>query len=593
MGEEETLDLDLPPEFDDSSFHTVKVIGSGAVYKGYLVEDSESGRTLLCKKCFLFSGTDDKVQLNDFKVQVAIMTALNGHLCIGGFVGYKLPHAADEKAKLFLEYYPKGTLANHIKAGMLSQTDKFIVAIGVCLAQCRLGNMGIVNGDIKPANIFLDDLGYPKVSGFAFASKDGQQHRWGGTPLYMAPEIWEGGDVTVACDVYAFAYVLYQLFVFKTIDNIPRDLSTRVVKGWRPHLPEDANEKLVKLITSCWDQEPSSRPTFVKVARTLMELAAQNDDVDADVLRDFITEADGTWLLEDSEKCPAVDKRQFIASRQDYRMESSTELGSGASATVYAMRNKATNQVCAGKEFEPQWIEAHGDMFEREVDCMALFNSPCIVKLLGYTPLGGDEAWIFMELMEGGKLSSAITDKSLTATEQMNVLYGIAYGMHDVHKKNIVHLDLKPDNVLLDKDKHSKVTDFGISFEKSMNVTVAMATVDYMAPEVGTGQWGPPSDVYSFAMILYKMLVNPRIRPPRWPDVLWRAQIVNGYRPPIPDTTRPAVKDLITRCWHQDPSARPTFASICKELQTRAADLLDGVDLDAFSKYCNSLGKLE
>lgn len=189
MSEEETLGLELPPEFDDSSFHQGKNIGAGVVYNGYLVEDPESGTTLLCKECFLFRGTEDKMQLNEFKMQVAVMAALKGHLCIGGFVGYRLPHAANERAKLFLEYYPNGNLESHIQAGKLNQTDKFIVAIGICLAQCRLGNMGIVNGDIKPANIFLDDLGYPKVSGFAFSTKDGQSGRSGGTPLYMAPEI--------------------------------------------------------------------------------------------------------------------------------------------------------------------------------------------------------------------------------------------------------------------------------------------------------------------------------------------------------------------------------------------------------------------
>ena len=587
--------LVLPPEMERREFIKRKSLGQGALYKAFVVEDEKTHQKFVCKKSLHVTGTDDTEATQSFLKQVVFMSAFCDHLCCCGMIGYWLPHGPDETARLFLEYFPKGDLQHHILRNSLNKTQKYVIAIGVCLVMIRMHQMGVVFGDLKPQNIFVDENGIPKVSGFGFSEREGTDNTFRGAPLYMAPEYATDEMHTSAVDVYAFAIVLYQLFVRGRMPgSYPRFMSPMallmaVKEGQlRPEIPEETRQEMADLIRVCWSQEPADRPMFTEVARALLNLAMTDSDVDFEHIKTFIERADGAWLLESMTRTQNTSILEKFLCTTKYDILEAIG-GEGSTCKVYAVKLPNFENVCAGKRFNKSWTDNHRDLFEKEIEHMGLFNSSCIVKLFGYVPPSETSSgWIFMELLESA-LKKAIVQKSLNPTEIMMVLYGIAVGMCQVHEKNLVHLDLKPENVMLDKENHAKIVDFGITTEVSMNMTVEHATPFYMAPEVGTNSWGQPADVYSFALIMYQMLIDKPVCPPRWRPPIWQAQVRRGYRPSFPDTAQPAVQSLISECWNHDPSKRPKFAEIAARIRENVSDFVEGVDLERFQGYCESL----
>ena len=155
--------------------------------------------------------------------------------------------------------------------------------------------------------------------------------------------------------------------------------------------------------------------------------------------------------------------------------------------------------------------------------------------------------------------------------------------MNAVHTYNIIHLDLKPENVLME-DEHSLipwVTDFGLAASglsnSFSNSAAGRGTLKYKAPELfrTTKQGGalliPAADIYSFGILAWEVLTG---------AVPWADQVdteimmsvVNGERPELSDCKNwraakdPGVVALIDECLHQDPGDRPSFAAIATRL---------------------------
>lgn len=159
------------------------------------------------------------------------------------------------------------------------------------------------------------------------------------------------------------------------------------------------------------------------------------------------------------------------------------------------------------------------------------------------------------------------------------VLIRIALGMRFLHERDIVHRDLKADNifVLLNRGgtpSHVYIGDFDVA----SNV---MGTAFFRAPEVlqalKDGRrpvFTPQTDVYSYAMTCYEILTGNY--PLNEVKISNYDVVLSGKRPELPSNLHPKMKDLLNRCWHQDPSMRPTFHKIVEELEGLYRELLIG-----------------
>lgn len=254
-----------------------------------------------------------------------------------------------------------------------------------------------------------------------------------------------------------------------------------------------------------------------------------------------------------------------------------------------------------------EFTDDEQERFYREIGCQASLKHETILPLLGCSiqiMKKGDYA-IVTEFMEKGSLSNLIAEaergnapKDWETIKAINI-FGIAAGMAFVHKSNIIHRDLKTDNIMLDENYHPKIADFGFSkiFEEGtqdqINMTKKVGTPICMAPEVLLGKnYGNKSDVFSYAMILYELLTQrkPWSDRPGFKEKKFNLieYIENRQRPTIHlNEISDSFKDLIEQCWATEPEDRPSFIEIVQKLDENKEDYfdLDEIDEEKFLDY--------
>jgi calcium-dependent protein kinase len=193
-------------------------------------------------------------------------------------------------------------------------------------------------------------------------------------------------------------------------------------------------------------------------------------------------------------------------------------LGCGSFGKVLKGRNKVTGCVCAVKQIEKSSRQRAGSKpaVLSEISIMQRLSHPHIVKLLDHFE---DENcyYLAMELCAGGKLTDFIArghryQESDTATIMQQVFSAVEH----LHARDIVHLDLKPDNMLFEmrdpidsiSQNRVKLIDFGISYTCSSGQTlrVSAGTPEYMAPEVIDTHFGTQADMWSCGVAMFELL---------------------------------------------------------------------------------------
>jgi hypothetical protein len=196
-----------------------------------------------------------------------------------------------------------------------------------------------------------------------------------------------------------------------------------------------------------------------------------------------------------------------------YRLEA--KLGSGGMSTVYLARDETLDRPVAVKVMHRE-ISEQADQLERfrqEARAVAKLSHPNVVSVIDAGEDGG-YPYIVFEYVKGETLKQRIARVgALDAQEALAHAIEVARGLSVAHARNMVHRDIKPQNVLIDEEGRAKLSDFGISRqleEDGMTATGrVLGTTDYVAPEQAMGHpVDPRSDVYSLGVVLYEMLVG-------------------------------------------------------------------------------------
>jgi serine/threonine-protein kinase len=196
-----------------------------------------------------------------------------------------------------------------------------------------------------------------------------------------------------------------------------------------------------------------------------------------------------------------------------YRLEA--KLGSGGMSTVYLARDDTLDRAVAVKVMHREMSEQADQLerFRQEARAVAKLSHPNVVAVIDAGEDGG-HPYIVFEYVEGETLKQRINRiGALDPQEALAYAIEIARGLTVAHARNMVHRDIKPQNVLIDSEGRAKLTDFGISRQLEQDGMTAtgrvLGTTDYVAPEQAMGHpVDPRSDIYSLGVVLYEMLIG-------------------------------------------------------------------------------------
>ena len=199
------------------------------------------------------------------------------------------------------------------------------------------------------------------------------------------------------------------------------------------------------------------------------------------------------------------------------RYEVINELGQGAMGVVYKERDPLIDREVAIKTINLSLAleerEEYEARFYQEARAAGRLSHPNIVTIydVGRT---GDIAYIAMEYLHGRELRDVLNEnKTLPVSQVLDVIIQVAQGLSYAHEHEIVHRDVKPSNVMIVRDGHVKITDFGIARMASAAVRtqtgMVLGSPKYMSPEQVLGKMTDQrSDIFSLGVMLYEMLTG-------------------------------------------------------------------------------------
>lgn len=213
--------------------------------------------------------------------------------------------------------------------------------------------------------------------------------------------------------------------------------------------------------------------------------------------------------------------------------------------------------------------------FEVEQMILPRLSGPHVPRFIA----AGDfeRPYIVMEFIEGTSVKSLLERTPLPAAEVASIGAKVASALHELHRQHVIHLDLKPSNVILRESGEAALIDFGLSHHDQLPDLVAeeiggpVGTGPYVAPEQLLGDRGDPrSDLFALGVILYFLATGERPfgEPQRARE--WRRRL---WRDPFPPRRwvrdlPPWLQEIILRCLEVDPEARhATAAQLAFDLQ--------------------------
>ncbi|KAJ1857814.1 Protein kinase, partial [Coemansia sp. RSA 2703] len=263
-----------------------------------------------------------------------------------------------------------------------------------------------------------------------------------------------------------------------------------------------------------------------------------------------------------------MSKLRTIVSRNDPKVLYSKvkKIGQGASGNVYMARSIKNGELVAIKQMDLS-KQPRKELLVNEILVMKESRHANIVNFIEAFLLNSSDLWVVMEYMEGGALTDVIDNNKMNEMQIATVCREVCRGLSHLHKQDIIHRDIKSDNVLLGEDGQVKITDFGfcakLSEQRSKRATM-VGTPYWMAPEVVKQKpYGSKVDVWSLGIMVIEMIES---EPPYLDEEPLKALylIATNGTPALkrPETLSRELKGFLAECLCVDVQSRATMEEL-------------------------------
>jgi len=548
-------------------FKVLRLLGRGGMGEVYLARDTKLGRNVALK-LIRADRLRSEGAVEGFLFE-ARATAKLSHPNIVTI------HAVGEhkgRPYVALEYLEGQDLGERLEQRSLSVQQAIRLALPIAEALTEAHRRGILHRDLKPANIVIPrddrlrivDFGIAQVLGQTDYSLDttalssnrasliAMQPSGGGTPGYMAPEQWREDACSTAVDVWALGVIIFQMcagrrpFVADEIADLVVEVCCPMPA---PALADHADvpTELDALVSTCLSKDPKARPRAADVAAALRAMLPNAKDgmraaVDFSALEGIERDDSGTIprrAEDEPSLSPASTPLPVVLTSSKHSLDSHIRLfepiGYGGTAVVSRATQLALGREVAVKALRPDMSspEAARNLM-REGFVLGVLEHPNIVPvhmlgkddqdnpILVLTCVKG-KAWRKF-VTEGGQLETPESVLEDPLSWNLRVLMQVCNALSYAHSKGILHLDIKPDNVMIGEFGEVYLMDWGIAASLSSEgpghlphvsqLRGIAGTPEYMAPEIALGcgsELSERTDVYLAGACLHELV---SMRPP-------------------------------------------------------------------------------
>jgi tRNA A-37 threonylcarbamoyl transferase component Bud32 len=275
----------------------------------------------------------------------------------------------------------------------------------------------------------------------------------------------------------------------------------------------------------------------------------------------------------DEEEHESVTLRLNVDIKHE-ELELGRRLGAGGFGEVFQATYQGQD-VAVKCLLNPTYTGGALDELKQEAGIMNKLRSDFVVQIIGVC-IESPHFCIVMEYLPQGNLYNLLHSKEDLSWEQRCVYaQDIANGLRYLHKQGILHRDLKSFNVLLTKDKHAKLCDFGLALARTETMaTLAVETRQqlgtpyWMAPETLSvkAKYSKKSDVYGMGIVFFEIAAREIPYAGTDPMIVLN-EVQKGVRPDVPNETPRKFANIMTWCWEQKPTRRPQAKDVVEKLE--------------------------
>lgn len=279
------------------------------------------------------------------------------------------------------------------------------------------------------------------------------------------------------------------------------------------------------------------------------------------------------------ERSAAMGSELEIGQVLDGRFKITDIISRSGMASIFKALDQTNGSVVALKVPFMQFESDPGfyQRFQREQAIGKALQHPYILRMIDDESLQKSRPYIVMEYLEGQTLGHLMhTIRPMPEPDGLKIASRVCEALHYMHEHDVVHRDLKPDNIMICNDGSIRIMDFGIAkFEGQRRLTFggftpAMGTPDYMAPEQVKGRRGDArTDIYSLGAILYEMLTGSVPFEGPNPFIIMNSRLSGDPIAPRQRNEKisPAVEEIILHAMARVPQDRyPTALAMKQEL---------------------------